>query len=219
MAFIVTAHCPAAFKRFQSGHNPLQVDDYDIGVQRVMMLRKPALRATSGFFAGLHSCKRMQTRHGVRCAGPTPGPLCQPEAPPPGSFYATFTDDAVREYAECISACAANMIMGRTCDASSANVDVQKAVQRLQSFEFVGIQDDWNNTIKAFGRKYSVPLKATDYQVLRPGLVPQAYSRVRTSMQAFSFSDEPVYSAGLQHLQTTVRRYLDPHDASHEMVL
>ena len=50
MRDILASHCPTAFNRFESGHEQLRPSDLREGVQRVTLLRKPASRATSGFF-------------------------------------------------------------------------------------------------------------------------------------------------------------------------
>ena len=210
---ILASHCPTAFNRFESGHEQLRPSDLREGVQRVTLLRKPASRATSGFFAGLHSCRTMQhlisprlSPGGWACtirAPPETRAWCNPQTAPPGSFYATFTDEMVREYARCISGCAANMIAGRYCEANASATIVSEAVNRLRGFEFVGIQDDWNATIETFGCRYAVPLHPSDYETMRPGYKPSSYARVRAIMEAFVFDDEPIYREGLRHLERT----------------
>ena len=114
-------------------------------------------------------------------------------------FYTNVSDAVIREYGECISACAVNMLTGMPCDAQTGETRVQKALDHLlNDFFFVGIQEEWNSSMSMFasltGLRSSSSLLTSNS---RPGLRGETRQRVERIFEEFVFADDHLYRAAL----------------------
>ena len=201
-------HCPKVMRRhgFGDGHAPAK-PRLDFQTKRsglVTMLRRPWRRALSGFFHKLHDCRELQIRYGIleggrRARVGDPTHIRAAEA----LFYANASEEAVLEYAKCVSACATNMLTGYECGDTHAPANLDRALQLLPRLAFVGITEEWNTTLETFARRFAVPLVARDYATMRRQRYFEQFPsapRVASQLMRTSFVDDALYEKAVELL-------------------
>eukprot|EP00890_Picochlorum_soloecismus_P005351 jgi/Picsp_1/5817/NSC_03176-R1_hypothetical protein PTSG_09898 [Salpingoeca sp. ATCC 50818] len=171
-----TKFCGKRFKRFESGHEPLPSKlspDFNETIDIVTFLRNPLDRIISGFLHNFHDCdmRRMARNFtwlfpGTELKDTLPGRTSP-------NYTALFSNEHTEDlktmyefYWECVKGCATRMILGKPCGTSNSlgeksltTLDVKVAVERIQRFAFVGLNDRWKESMTLwecmFGGKYS----------------------------------------------------------------
>jgi len=181
-----------SYARLETAHRAVSDQQYGWGARLVTMLRTPCERTVSGFFAQLHSCESMKVRLRVGF----------------DEFYSNFTEQHVREYASCVSACAVNLLTGRPCGNSDANESTAATAERRElvsvairhlreDFFFVGLVSQWNTSVRLFARMTNTTVKPSDF-------VPSHVSRGHPRKEEVSrllcsdhhrFEDQRLYQA------------------------
>ena len=196
-------YCPAGtFQMFSNGHAPLspglQLPLNDTFL-KITILRSPARRIVSGFYHSLHDCRHLQQAYGLAEGG---GIQYDPHT---RAFYRNATIKHVREYANCVSGCAARMLTGFRCGDAVHPPDVARAVRVLRSFAFVGITDEWITTVEVFARHFGIRVVEKDLSKGRSGPRPHAW--VDSAVEAMApFDDDAVFVEGVSMLAASVLR-------------
>eukprot|EP00927_Polykrikos_kofoidii_P058466 TRINITY_DN529_c0_g1_i10.p1 TRINITY_DN529_c0_g1~~TRINITY_DN529_c0_g1_i10.p1 ORF type:complete len:2746 (+),score=375.40 TRINITY_DN529_c0_g1_i10:544-8238(+) len=158
------------FGRFESGHDPLTLRNSDEVAHAVVMVRDPSQRILSGYYTDLHDCDSLRQKHCIRwdatgeyrCDGDT--------VTPDGRFLRSTTAIPPLEYARCVENCTANMLTGRSCDATGP-VDIDRAVERVGKLGFVGLTEEWALSVCLWHKRFGGVMLAAELEHLRAGAV------------------------------------------------
>lgn len=204
------------FRRFVSGHDPLDVrGDADLA-HVVMMVREPSQRVLSGYFNDLHECPDLRVKYNCEessgekgnrtyiCDGDTGneegGMERNPEAIPP------------LEYAKCVENCTSNMITGRSCS-DSGPVNADQAVRTVSKLGFVGLAEEWELSICLWHKRFGGVMLPAELERLRMGAVRSVMGRdgkynVDGLLGSWSSNaDTMVYEAAARRFWWEIERY------------
>lgn len=118
---LIRTKCPHSFAFFDSWHWPLPPTSTCMGAEQcITIVRRPAARAASGFWHGLHDCPFMQRALG----------LPSQDDRRRSHFWKTMTLGHVHLYAGCVGACASRMLAGLECGRCTV-LDAAAWVHRL----------------------------------------------------------------------------------------
>lgn len=168
--------CGNRFKRFRSGHAPLPSNlssDFNATIDVVTFLRNPLDRIISGFLNNFHDCYMGPLATKYTWLFPsTELKDIMPGGTSP-NYTALFSNEHRKElqivyrfYWNCVKGCATRMVLGEPCGnnisqekKSLTTVDVKVAIERIQRFAFVGLNDRWADSMALwecmFGGEYS----------------------------------------------------------------
>jgi hypothetical protein len=209
------------FKRFVSGHDPLDVrEDADLA-HVVMMVREPSQRVLSGYFNDLHACPDLRVKYNCHesggaytcdgdAANENGGMVRDPEAIPP------------LEYAKCVENCTSNMMTGRFCS-DSGPVNVDQALRTVSRLGFVGLSEKWELSICLWHKRFGGRMVPAELERLRPGVVRSVMGRngtynVDSLLGSWSSnSDKLVYEAAVRRFWWEIERYeVDQEACEHQ---
>eukprot|EP00049_Salpingoeca_infusionum_P001180 m.45868 g.45868 ORF g.45868 m.45868 type:complete len:311 (+) comp10902_c0_seq1:173-1105(+) len=168
------------FQQFRGpriGHTPLKLGEISSGIQMVAMFRDPRARIWSAYNYGMHQ---------VGMTGDDRRKMYQTVKTP--QDYAAFPG---------IAGCQTKMLLGIKCNKNVPVTDdmVERAIGRLKQFAFVGLTDEWNDSVCLF------------YRMFGGDHTPNAFKNVRDTADA-SGSHAYVRSKGLEVFDVDV----DPAD-------
>jgi hypothetical protein len=161
---------PARFLRFKSGSDPLMVYRESDLQHVVTMFREPTQRVLSGYYNGLHDCRRFQTKHNCRIWNVTGEYSCEGDMLEDGDFGRKSQAVPPVDYGKCVENCSANILTGRPCDEPGA-VDVLRAVNTIDELGFVGLVHEWDLTVCLWHKKFGGRMVPAELENLRPGVV------------------------------------------------
>jgi len=152
---------PAHFQRFDIGHKPLK-PGVDLS-KVVTVLRQPRQRIISGYFHSFHDCRPLQRKYNFSVTDSTP-------KLPMGSN--TINSSLLMEYADCVQACAINIITGHWCSHSDQDPSEQiaQAIDTVNKIGYVGITEQWELSICLFHAMYGGECLPAEFERVRPGL-------------------------------------------------
>jgi hypothetical protein len=117
----------------------------------------------------------------------------------PHPFFENLSVDVIFDYAKCTSACVVRMLTGKGCGGGQTNAsEVQEAVDHILSdFFFVGIVEEWNQSMSTFasltGNHKISQLSANS----RPGPQSATRQQVEGKFEKYLYEDDHVYRAAL----------------------
>jgi hypothetical protein len=157
------------FKRFQSGHDPLRINETDLP-NVVVMMREPSQRILSGYFNGLDSCWDMMKKYNCqRVDSSSNNTRCRGDTETRGGrFVRDPTKISPLEYAKCVENCSANMLTGKPCSAENA-VNIEKAVDIIDNVGFVGLTDEWALSVCLWHKKFGGRVMPVEMKNVHPG--------------------------------------------------
>jgi hypothetical protein len=152
------------FDNFSSGIKPLTFDNERDFERVVMMVRDPSQRILSGYFNGLHDCWSL--RHQLRCqtSASTREIVCDGDIRTSDGIYTRNPHKLnPSEYGRCVENCTANMIMGKGCG-DIGEVDVDRAVDRILNFGFVGLTNQWSLSVCLWHKKFGGRMMPAEFK-------------------------------------------------------
>lgn len=170
----------------KSGHHPVPATE----AHAVTMIRVPYMRVASGFMHNLHDVSGLH-------------PAIKWENQPPDTWLkevAKMDDKELLnifiQYKERTECCISNMLNGHWCNEIS-QCDVPRALQRLDSFHFVGIQELWNDSIRKFANMHNTAPRQVEKLPARTQSHSDTYRRVISLARTFTYKDDRVYAAAV----------------------
>lgn len=160
------------FMHFQSGHQPLAVNDPADLAHVVVMMRDPTQRALSGYFNDLHDCWEVRQKYNCsdssgkfKCSGDTEGE--------DGQFVRNPRSIPPAEYARCVENCTTNILTGHACS-RSGDVDMGRAVAAVSQIGFVGLTDEWALSVCLWHKRFGGRMLPAELANVRPGSMTTA---------------------------------------------
>ena len=207
--------CKKATTRFMGGHSGLVERHTSSGVT---ILRDPVERVVSGFMHNFHWCPHIGKRYlgdGFSFARP---------AIHSREFWKDKVGNLtlVREYAECTRGMATLMLNGldrRTQPFRRPTAsETRHAVQTILSFAFVGLQEEWDETVCLYRAMFGGHnMSSLPFASARKSPLPGLKGQVRESLRAIDWLDEDewlVYDAARNRFKQDKKRYLSGGDGT-----
>ena len=199
--------CFNQFTRFSGGHDggPPTPKMAQLGVT---LLRNPEDRLISGFLHNFHGCPRIRIEHRLSVHHTTDLSFWEDKV---------TNEDLVREYAECTQAMSTLMLNGLTREhypfRKPSHQESVLALQRIMSFAFVGIHEEWDKTVclyrAMFGGEH---MSALPFKEARASVhTPEIKEAMRKTLKAIGWRDVDewmIYNEAKRRFNKDVAKYL-----------
>lgn len=162
------------FQRFRSGIDPLDMGSVSGLKHVVMMVRDPSQRILSGYYSGLQDCWSLRKKYHCETENETGITRCDGDTQmADGTFLRNPSIISPAEYGNCVQNCTANMLTGRSCD-EAGEVDLKKAIRRVEKAGFVGLADEWELSVCLWHRRFGGRMLTAELANVRPGVFTAA---------------------------------------------
>lgn len=196
----IKANCPDAFAFFKSGHAPLpNGQPIENHVVYITMLRTPWRRTLSGLFHNFHDCTKLQRAYHVR--------EHDPEAFERIVLAKGINTSTIVDYHSCVQGCMTKMLTGTMCGQDETVDDdrVQRAIQVLRGFTFVGITDYWHATVWLFSDMFDIPVTKSDLDIHRPSRFNRTTKEdAAVQLQNMTYVDDTLFAVALKSFKEKI---------------
>lgn len=191
---------PESYKcmQYRSGHAPLLNNN----PYPITMMREPRARIASGFMHNMHDAYALQKKYKL---------IENNSVKIWHKMLQKMSDTDIQKlfetYAHDVQCCATNMIMGKSCGYTVCKKPLH-AIERLRSFHFVGITEQWKRSIETFAKMHGTVPYPIELQDSRVQEKTDLYKKIRSISHNLSYViDDEVYGFALKNFEKKNLRF------------